>query len=306
MRITAPVTDYVRESIFTTAGDLAVRDGGLVQRLPAGIAGTYLQGKGAVTLPKYEKTMPPLTTRGDLIVQGGALPERLAGGDTGFYLQSRGVGAIPIYKQTMPPLTSIGDLIEQGSTIPLRFPSGAAGSVLESTGVGNWLQWTALFSLLTTQGDLWVRGAADPQRIAAGLLDTYLKGQGAGELPIYEKMALRDTGVHIGNSTRDAAGDQAIAGVGFQPSIVIFLTTDHTTTNQNWSVGFDDGTVHQIMYRYENGTFVGEIDTASLRIFRAVTDLIYGSITTLGGDGFTITWSLIGACDCDFIYLCLP
>ena len=250
--------------------------------------------------------MPPLTTRGDLIVQGATLPERLPGGGAGFYLQSQGAGAIPIYKQTMPPLTTQGDLITQGATIPIRVGIGDTGRVLKSRGPGFSPQWSSLFNLLTTRGDLWAQGVTAPTRIAAGLLDTYFKGQGAGELPIYEKMTLRDTGVHLGYSTRNASGDQVIAGVGFQPSVVLFFAIDIDGAAINRSLGFDDSTTHLNIILYNDGAAQALSSTLSLRIDKGPGNTLRGYISSMGSDGFTINWVLTGTCECRFIYLALP
>ena len=163
-----------------------------------------------------------------------------------------------------------------------------------------------LESMLTTQGDLAVRGAGDSERLAAGALDTYFKGQGAGVLPIYEKLALKDTGVKIGESTRDAGGDQVITGVGFQPSVVIFVAADAVAANRNWSIGFDDGTIHPRIYQYDNGTAMSWNAVGSISIRRGTMNKITGSISALGADGFTITWDLAGESSAEFIYLALP
>lgn len=277
-----------------------------MDRLPVGIDGTYLQGKGAATLPAYEKTMPPLTTQGDLIVQGATLPQRFPGGGAGFYLQSQAAGEIPIYKQTMPPLTTPGDLIVQGAAVPERIALGLHGNVLMAWPGGSLPAWKDLFNLLTTEGDLWVRGATEAQRIAAGLLDTYFKGQGDGELPIYEKMTLRDTGVKIGVGTQNAGGDQPIAGVGFKPSVVIFFAVDGNAANMNHSWGFDDGTAHMCSC-VRNDAVDNALETSTcMWIQRGGGDILRAYISALGSDGFTLTWTLSGTSVANFVYLCLP
>lgn len=262
MRISTPAVGFVKYSDFVLTGDLLTKGAALVETLEAGLAGSYLQGKGAATLPAYEKTMPPLTTKGDIIVQGGVEP--------------------------------------------FRREVGAAGHVLFCPGGGDPPYWTALFNLLTTKGDMWVQGPLNHQRLAAGLLDTYFKGQGAGELPIYEKLALRDTGVKIGNNTRDTAGAQVITGVGFQPSVVIFVATDSEMSNINISIGFDTQSQHGVIRIYRDATLVGSLSTASISIERGLSDSIRGAISTLGGDGFTITWTLVGTAGTTFYYLALP
>ncbi|MBA7593040.1 hypothetical protein ES708_35250 [subsurface metagenome] len=276
------------------------------QSLAGGEIGTYLQGKGFRTIPAYSDDLPPLVTQGDLIVEGSKAPARLAAGDAGTYLQGKGAGVLPAYESSMPPLTTEGDLIVQGAVNPTRLEAQIAGRVLTATGIGSIPFYTNLFNILTTQGDLWVRGATDPQRIAAGLLDTYFKGQGAGELPIYEKMTLRDTGIKIGTDYRDSSGVVPIAGVGFQPSLVIIIASDGTTENGNWSIGMDDKVNPSCLYNYDNGVGTSVVTMFSILIQRDAANKIRGNVTAFGPEGFTITWQLSGACDCNYKYLCLP
>ena len=161
-------------------------------------------------------------------------------------------------------------------------------------------------TILTTIGDLFLRGTTDPERLAAGVLDTYLKGQGAGVKPIYEKMALRDTGVKIGTANRGTSGAEVVEGVGFKPSVIIFIATDFTSTNKNSSWGFDDGSNPHLFYMYSNDTNRIITNAASIYIYRDAENKISGVVSALGGDGFTITWTVTGDCDCSYLYLCLP
>ena len=162
-------------------------------------------------------------------------------------------------------------------------------------------------SILTTQGDLLIQGASVGERLAGGLLDTVLKGQGAGVKPIFEKFALRDTGVHIGNGgTRSTDGDQVITGVGFQPSVIIFFAGDTTESFINFSIGFDDGTVHMALNIFGDVASQRINTVQSIDIDNGGGNRIKGEVSALGADGFTITWNLMGTRSVNFIYLCLP
>ena len=121
-------------------------------------------------------------------------------------------------------------------------------------------------------------------KIAQGTLDTYLKAQGV-TAPIYEALALRDTGVFIGNSTRNAGGDEVIAGVGFQPSVVIFVASDIASGNANLSWGFDNGIVHMIMALIGDGAANEQDLTKSVRINSGGGNIIEGSISASGPTG---------------------
>lgn len=203
-------------------------------------------------------------------------------------------------------MSVLGDLVVRGVGVPERFPAGASGQVLTGRGAGTKPFYKSLFNLLTTQGDLLISGETLPQRLAAGALDTYFKGQGAGALPIYEKLALRDTGIKIALSYRNTAGDQVITGVGFRPSLVIFLVSDAISTHKAFSVGFDDGTVHCCIYFLETGNEIARSVSRSLLNRKDISNMHVGYITAVSDDGFTITWTLTGTRDTEFIYLCFP
>jgi hypothetical protein len=142
--------------------------------------------------------------------------------------------------------------------------------------------------------------------LCGGALGTYLKGQGVGNLPAYLKLALRDTGVKRGNSNRSTAGDQVITGVGFEPSVIIFLAVDMSGTNINLSWGFDTGTSKGgTAIRYD-GTQNYLMIGSSIYIARDAGNYLFGYVTALSSDGFTIRWTLNGVVGLNFQYLCLP
>jgi len=164
---------------------------------------------------------------------------------------------------------------------------------------------TAIPLLLTTKGDLAVRGVTDAERLAAGVLDTYFKGQGAENLPIYEKLALRDTGIKIGANSRDALGDQIITGVDFESSVVIFLAI--TTDGGNaLSIGFDDGTEHRCLDIKKDFAEIEILTMKSIATIPTAAAIMTGYIAAIGSDGFTITWTRVGNMTTNFIYLCFP
>lgn len=103
-------------------------------------------------------------------------------------------------------------------------------------------------------------------------------------------------GYKVGTFTRDttlASGTQAVTGVGFLPKAVIFLANQSTT--KEMSVGIDDGTTNACIYQTSTaGTF--NLTTNSIVDDEASGSASYsGAITTLGADGFTITWTKVGS-----------
>ncbi len=181
-------------------------------------------------------------------------------------------------------LTTRGDIIQRGAAQPERLPAGVFGMGYRSSGIG------ALLANLQL----------------AGADGTYLKGTGMGANPNYRSLALRDTGVYIGWHTHSAGGADVITGVGFQASAVIFIVVDAVASNNNWSIGFDNGAVAIAMGRTSNGTLTTRYQNKSIYIFRDGGNYLEGVITAIGSDGFTITWSLAGACNVYCHYICLP
>ena len=218
MKITAPVTDYIRASIMTTQGDLAVRGAAAPERLAAGSLYTYFQGKGLGVKPEYDREMFPMSIQGDLIT----------------------------------------------------------------------------------------RGAVFPYRLAAGALGTYLKAQGVANSLIYEKLALRDTGIYSYFVLRSTGGVEIFTGIGFEPSVVIFFATDIVTANQNFSWGFGRIGFNQCLYAGDDMAFSSIDMSHSIIIRRSAVNILDGYITAVSSDGFTITWTLTGTCGLQVLYLCLP
>jgi len=161
-------------------------------------------------------------------------------------------------------------------------------------------------SVLTTHGDIVERGAADPERLAAAAEDLYFKAQGAGATPIYEALHLIDTGVHQDDNTKSSAGEEVITGVGFQPSVVIFFASDSPSANMNRSWGFGSLAHSGCIRCYDGQSNNGYQASRCIYIRRDVNNHIECYLSAVGADGFTLTWSLTGACTARYIFLALP
>lgn len=86
--------------------------------------------------------------------------------------------------------------------------------------------------------------------IAAAAVGNYFKSAGAATLPIWGKLALRDTGVDVRAVTVTGA-TTAVTGLGFSPSLVIVIAINSPTGSlSSFSIGFDNGTqrveIHQV------------------------------------------------------------
>ena len=143
-------------------------------------------------------------------------------------------------------------------------------------------------------------------KMVTGVLDTYLKAQGADIDSIYEKLALKDTGIRINQGSKTGTGDLVISDVGFQPSVVIFIATQQTGDHVESSWGFDDGTRHYVIYSSSSGNKYPNISFA-IYIISSTGNYHTAKITSLASNGFTLTWYQVGIeASTGFIYLCLP
>jgi hypothetical protein len=143
-------------------------------------------------------------------------------------------------------------------------------------------------STVTTAGDiLYATAAATIARLGV-TANAKLFGNAAGTAPEWA------TGIKLGSFTRDvsaASGTQSITGVGFKPSHVIFMVGINTLSS---FVGVDNGTIRAYAGVYGPTQVVGE--TASLLLLDATAaNGQSGLITTLDADGFTISWTKLGA-----------
>lgn len=107
------------------------------------------------------------------------------------------------------------------------------------------------------------------------------------------------TRFHVGAFTRDlstASGDQAVTGVTFQPSAVLFLA-GVTAGSAAWSVGFDDGSTPESLYsnHYVTADTMIAVATASIFIQGSAGDNYAGIVKTFDADGLTVTWTKTGS-----------
>jgi len=158
---------------------------------------------------------------------------------------------------------------------------------------------------LTTQGDLAVRGAALPERLAAGVIGTILSGKGAEEIPAYEDFRLDIGGVAFGSYYRWTSGDEVITGVGFEPSLIVFLSVDLTPTNLNWSTGFDIGTGRFTIANTYNGTKIILTTTSCILIQSDISHYNIGRLVAKSSDGFTVNHTVGGTHYASIAYIAI-
>lgn len=107
------------------------------------------------------------------------------------------------------------------------------------------------------------------------------------------------TQVKVGSFTRDltlGAGTQAITGMGFQPKLLIFDAGVGASAANEMSVGFDDGTTPgSLSQRSPTGTNTWGANAKAVSFVTAGATTAEFTVTTLGSDGFTVTWTVGGS-----------
>lgn len=188
-----------------------------------------------------------------------------------------------------------GDVMYRNSTGWTRLAAGTAGYVLETLGSGNNVNWVQdANSVLTTQGDILYRDASGLARLGFGTSGQFLKTNGTGANPAW---ASATPNVFVGTFTRDtttASGTQAITGVGFTVKAVIFFANESNAAGET-SWGLDDGTRSNVLFDRNPVTADAYSETAdntvSIYDVESSTLTYAGVVSTLGSDGFTITWT---------------
>ena len=138
---------------------------------------------------------------------------------------------------------------------------------------------------------------------AAGAFTTMVMNTGlAANLKMFADAAGTGTewanGTKIGTFSIDTAtstGTQVISGVGFKPSHVIFIAAIDVTSQM--SIGFDNGTNRYTLYDY-NAAGAGQYalaTTEAVYLLQGAGTYYTGHITTLGSDGFTVSWAKGGS-----------
>lgn len=91
MDISAPVTDYLSDSLLTTKGDIIKRSATVTERFGVGAAGKLLAVNSAGDNLEYGEPSLPLTTKGDIFKRGASAVERLGIGTAGQILRVNSV-----------------------------------------------------------------------------------------------------------------------------------------------------------------------------------------------------------------------
>ena len=143
--------------------------------------------------------------------------------------------------------------------------------------------------------------SGNPVAIATGSDGQVLTSTGAGSPPAFEAIPAGGLSSKLISFTRNSAsgaGTQAISGVGFQPTAVLFLASIPGAGMA--SIGFQDSdrTKESLVDRqlmtandWDSGVYNGD----AINMVLASSVNYGGSITAYASDGFTITWVVRGS-----------
>ena len=180
-------------------------------------------------------------------------------------------------------MSKLTDLISSLTTIFQDLTGKTAGS--KATDIGNAISTYAMTNPMTAQGDIIYGGASGLEtKLIKGLANTHLlinSGATAPEWVVPYK---------IGSLTRDTSlisGDVAYTGVGFKPSVIIFIIAG----NYFGGVGYDDATTH---YNVSYSTAWDTAASYSIRIGVSGSAYQIAIIKSMDADGFTLTWTKTG------------
>jgi hypothetical protein len=155
-------------------------------------------------------------------------------------------------------------------------------------------EWGAsLASLLTTGGDIpYASSAYTPAALAKGAANLKMFMNAGATAPEWAG------GLKIGSFTRDistATGTQAVSGVGFKPSVILFIQGQSGGT-PNASIGFSDGTSHYSVLSDYHTAGTWHAGTFCIYYYGSTGPISYtGTVSSLDADGFTVSWIKTGS-----------
>jgi hypothetical protein len=273
-------TEYVREAILTTAGDVPYATGASTwTRLAIGASNFHLRSDGTkpVWSPEAGAALTnPMTTAGDIIKGGVAgTPERLAIGASNFHLRSDGTAPVwsPESASLTNPMDAVGDLIRGGTAgAPTKLAIGASNFVLKSSGTIP--EWSNTLRLSYIDLDEHTLGL--PPSPPAGAIRLY----GSNSKGYYENSS--GTVVELGG----AGGGGGISGVAVEEDGVeegATITRFDFTTGLNVSVTGSEATI--------SATGGGSGDTVVGNVLVVYPEPVQTLMPTDGSNNFSPTGS---------------
>lgn len=199
-------------------------------------------------------------------------------------------------------ITTQGDILYRGASAAARLAAGSAGQALTTGGASANPAWAGM----TTQGDVEYHNGTTRTRLAKGAAGKFLKMNSGATAPEWgdgstADMTYSDARFAIGSFSRDmstASSSQAITGVGFAPTALIFFAVTDGAKVASW--GFGKNATSGSVCIFHND--IAAADTFSLysgsgAIMHVVSagNCYVGVLSSLNSDGFTIGWTKVGS-----------
>ena len=295
MRVVNPIWDYIKGTLLTTRGDIIRRGAAIAERLALGAAGTSLVSNG--TDPAWANVFAFLTTHGDIIYRDATGHVRLAAGAAGEVLKTFGAAGPPYWEDIHTVLTTQGDVYYRDGTKAARLPAGTAGQALKTGGPAANPAWGDIFSLLTTKGDIIAHDGTAANRIPSSTLGYILQALGAGEVPEWTRYHIKHGGLHIKNFDYVGPGAFELRGVGFEPSVIIFLANYSTPSSLTFSVGLalNNSPIDNKSMTFAHAEPYCGLMNYCFQVRVDDTNFIRGVVTDFVADGFDMTVTETGA-----------
>lgn len=143
----------------------------------------------------------------------------------------------------------------------------------------------------TAEGDTIYRGVSIWERLAAGSANQKKFMNAAGTAPEWS------FGFYLGSFSRSmtaSSGDVSYTGVGFKPSVIIFLSV---LTTVSMSIGFDDGSSSYVVLDYNSSgnSHAQSTTPKSIWLWYSAGNYQAMKVKTMDVDGFTGTWTKTGS-----------
>lgn len=152
------------------------------------------------------------------------------------------------------------------------------------------------YPLLTTKGDMIVQADTDPERLASSVLGDVLQSLGLEEVPAWGKHKIKHGGIAHKGFQISTTTTTEIRGIGFEPSIILFIAGHLTSALRCWSIGFslNISPIKNMCLWYSDPSEVKDMVTRSARCRVQFNDYVETSVTAFVADGFDINTVRVG------------
>lgn len=159
-------------------------------------------------------------------------------------------------------------------------------------------EYDSIATHIATKVDAFNSLSTETSIASADVLAFYDDNAGSHKKITFANLLTAVTGTYVGSFTRDVSlsgSTQAITGVGFTPSAILFIANVGTTGAM--SLGFASGTTNAVLYdnaANSAGTYNNN-GTNCILLLTAASQAATAGVTSMDADGFTVTWGKSGS-----------